>query len=254
MQKQRKNSPKILENERKPFVFAIFGKPHSGKTYHAERLAENYKGTVFVYNYGRAEDWHGYEVIKWIDNPKTKISDGKAVLFEYKGQVFDFKNNFMKLFRGKRVKALSANDKKEQNKIFKTLATAPELQHILFIIDDATTVLDSRLSAAEANLLAKSKHNKVDVMTIAHSLDVYPPRAYAFVNFVRLFETSSAPSQQKINLLPFKEVVLSAYEDLLKQPLYSYYTADIESGTVTRSIRNKDGKITNKTILEPRKK
>lgn len=209
------------KKSRPPVVIAVFGRPHSGKTWNIERrLAKSYKGTVIVYNYGRDEDWSGYIRLEIVDNPKTKTSDGKACLIQTEdGKIYNFADIHKLYPKGSRIKIGMADDSKEQDKFFKAVVKAKDM---MLIVDDSTAVLGTTLTNGLKRLIARAKHNRVDVVLIAHAIDVFPVRAYSFVTNIRLFVTDVAPSKSKLLLLPFREEIIAAFHELKTLPKYSY--------------------------------
>lgn len=217
----QKRARKAAKNERKPFVMGVFGRPHSGKTFAIEKVAKTTPATVLVYNYGRKEDWRLYYQIE------LKTNDSERLQFEYKGRTYDFEEDFKRLFKARKVKMLMCEDSKTQDAFFLLLARSPQLANILLVVDDATVVLGSTLTKGLKALLGKSKHNKVDVILIAHSMDVFPRSAYAFLTHIRLFDTNNPPSQQKLALVPMRDAVMQAYSKLKQAPPYTSYIFDL---------------------------
>lgn len=250
MKKQiSKPPPKV----RPPIVIAVFGKPNSGKSYLAQQLAAKVPHTVVVYNHGHDVDWEDYEKIEIIKNPKSRTSDGEELLFEYKGEAYEFAENFPIFFKNKRVKIGLVSNGKEQEKLF-NIFQDKRLSNTLFIVDDTTVAFTTNnMTAGMRSLLGKAKHNKVDVMLIAHSMDAFPPTAFAFLTNLILFETTSRPAATKLSRLPFSDDVLLAYGALIRLPLYSYYSFSLNTGEVTlTTITNKTPKTV--SIKKPRQK
>jgi hypothetical protein len=237
----RKPPPKPKEAP-PSIVVGIFGRPNSGKSYLAQQIAKTaYKNgkTIAVYNPGRPEDWADFEIIEIVENPKTKESDGKELLFSYKGNTYEFTKNFPRFFKGKRVKIRAADEKRDQEKFFKSFAKSEKFQNTLLVIDDCTAVLDNRFTPGIANLCAKAKHNQVATFFLGHSLDAFPPTAFAQMSHMILFETNALPTQTKLNRLPTREAVVEAFRQLPKLPKYSYYTFNNDNGAVQLTILEK---------------
>jgi hypothetical protein len=231
-----KPKPNAPANAPPSIVVGVFGRPNSGKSYLAQQIAKTFakRGhTIIVYNPGRPEDWANFEKITILENPKSKESDGKELLFEHKGKVFEFIKNFPILFKGKQVKIYPADDPKDQEKFFKAFAKSERFQKTLLVIDDCTAVLGSRFTPGVSNLTTKAKHNQVATFFLGHSLDAFPPTVFGQLSHLILFETNAMPTNTKLNRLPTKEGVVEAYEKLPKLPKYSYYKFNNNDGSAT---------------------
>lgn len=223
-------------------VVGVFGRPNSGKSYLAQQIAKTaYKNgkTIAVYNPGRAEDWADFEIIELLENPKTKESDGEELLFSYNGSTYEFIKNFPRFFKGKKVKIYPADDPKDQEKFFKSFAKSVKFKNTLLIIDDCTVVIGNTFTPGIRNLTTKAKHNEVNTFFLGHSLDAFPPAAFAQMSHMILFETNALPTQTKLNRLPTREAVVEAFKKLPKLPLYSYYTFNNNNGAVQLTILEK---------------
>ncbi|WP_052595744.1 hypothetical protein [Aureispira sp. CCB-QB1] len=213
--------------DNKPVVITHFGRPHSGKTYAMEQFAKNAKReTIFVYNAGRKQDWEGYLVIKLDIDEK-----GKKLMFEYKGKMYDFQSSFMRLFRGKKVRARRGRHRKIRDLLFLEM-TEEGYEGTFFIIDDAVGIIGSRLTFEMNSLFFGSKHVDIWLGVIFHMPSQFPLRAWGALTFARFFINNVVPSFSSPKI-PHRQKMVAAYNKLQNAPKYSYCTLDMNSGKMT---------------------
>lgn len=206
-------------SRKQPFVLGVFGQPHAGKSYAIDRIAERYPGTVLVYNHGQPSDFKKYHKIELLP-----LEDGSPLGFSYRDRQYSFEKDFMRLFKGKKVKC-SMGKSKEQWALCELVARSKKIVDVLFIIDDATTVLGHSLHESMKFLLAKAKHNRVDVIIAAHCANYFPIQAFTLITHVKLFKTLVKP--RKAEQVPNFDLVLHAWEKVKRAPKYTSYTIDM---------------------------
>lgn len=211
--------------DNKPVVITHFGRPHSGKTYAMEQFANNAnRETVFVYNAGRKEDWQGYISIKLDVDEK-----GKKLLFEYRGKQHDFRSSFMKLFKGKKVRARRGRHRKIRDLLFLEM-TEEGYEGTFFIIDDAVGIIGSRLTFEMNSLFFGSKHVDIWLGVIFHMPSQFPVGAWGALTFARFFVNNVAPSFSSPDKIPHSKKMVAAYHKLQSAPKYSSCTLEMNTG------------------------
>lgn len=235
--------------DNKPVVITHFGRPHSGKTFAMELFANSAKReTIFVYNAGRKEDWKGYIPIKLDLDEK-----GKNLMFEHKGKIYDFQKSFMKLFKGKKVRARRGRHRKIRNLLFLEM-TEEGYEGTFFIIDDAVGIIGTRLTFEMNSLFFGSKHVDIWLGVVFHMPSQFPVGAWGALTFARFFINNVPPSFSSPEKIPHSKLMVSAYHKLQTAPKYSYCTLDMNSGKMSY-IRYKKPvkKGTKKRITKPKK-
>jgi len=218
----------------KPVVITHFGRPHSGKTYLMERFANSSgRETIFVYNAGRKEDWQGYEVIKLRAERKTE-----TLFFTYKNKEYEFAKSFMKLFKGKRVRARRGRDRMIKNLLFLEM-TEEGYEGTFFIIDDAVGIIGSKLTFEMSSLFFGSKHVDIWLGVVFHDPNQFPVGAWSSLTSARFFVNNVEPPVDKAKKIPHFPKVMSAFRTLKNAPLYSYCTIDMNTGEA-KYIKYKD--------------
>ncbi|WMX12411.1 hypothetical protein [Aureispira sp. CCB-E] len=235
--------------DNKPVVITHFGRPHSGKTFAMEKFANSAKReTIFVYNAGRKEDWQGYVSIKLDIDEK-----GKTLLFEYKGKLHDFKSSFMRLFRGKKVRARRGRHRKIRDLLFLEM-TEEGYEGTFFIIDDAVGIIGSRLTFEMNSLFFGSKHVDIWLGVVFHMPSQFPVGAWGALTFARFFVNNVAPCFSSADKIPHSKKMIAAYEKLQVAPQYSYCTLEMNTGKMTYTPYKKPRKKRTSTTNSKTKK
>lgn len=212
-----------------PVVLAHFGRPHSGKTYEMEKRAnEAHKNkareTIFVFNSGRDTDWQGYTEIVLHSDKKTE-----TLFFTYRNQEYNFRESFMKLFRGKKVKARRVRKPLTKSLLFIEMSEKG-YEGTFFIVDDAVAVIGARLTFAQDACFYCAKHVDVWLGVVFHDPNQFPVRAWGALTFAKFFVNNVEPPAKKAKLIPHFRKVLSAFKTLQKAPKYSFVSIDMNSG------------------------
>ena len=212
----------------KPVVITHFGRPHSGKTYAMERFANSSgRETIFVYNAGRKEDWQGYEVIELWADKKTE-----TLFFKYKDKDYEFIKSFMKLFKGKRVRARRGRQRMIKNLLFLEM-TQEGYEGLFFIVDDAVGIIGSKLTFEMSSLFFGSKHVNIWLGVIFHDPNQFPKGAWAALTFAKFFVNNVEPPKEKAKVIPHFTKVMSIFNTLQEAPKYSYCSLDMNTGEAT---------------------
>ena len=215
------------KNEESPFFLVYFGRPHSGKTYDLHQFVKRCrKEIVFVYNSGRDSDWPNYEEIEL-------FVEDKALKFDYKGKKYDFRNDFMRLFKGKKVKAMEAEDEEAENLLYKNIKVKGAFKGLFFIIDDATGLWDNKLTKLQKSCFQRAKHAGVWFAVIFHDPAGFPNNAWNAVTLSRFFKNNVEPPYEKKRKIPHFDKVIQAFELLQDAPDYSHCTIEMDSGKLT---------------------
>lgn len=210
-----------------PFVLATFGQMHAGKTYNLEELISKTNRTKIVYNFGREEDWQGYQPIE-LQEEKGKL------YFIHEKKRFLFERSFMKKFRGKKVKIATVFHSKTLALFYTEIARMnSSINYVFFIIDDATAVFDTNLTKLEKSFISRCKHSDVRVALASHDLHYFPRQAWGLLTHVRLFRTINPPPIAKRDVIPCFDALMDAWEKLQEAPQYSYYTLDVYNKELT---------------------
>ncbi|BDS13005.1 hypothetical protein [Aureispira anguillae] len=223
-----------------PFFLVYFGRQHSGKTYDLQRFVQNCgRSSVFVYNSGRDEDWQGYEEIElWSDKKSEKL------FFTYKGKDYEFATHYMKKFRGKKVKAMEADEVLTETLLYKQLKVKGRFKGLFFIIDDATNILTSKLTKAQKSCFYRAKHVDVWFCLIFHDPNMFPNGAWNALTMAKFFKNNVAPPKQKSDKIPHFRQMQQAYAKLQTAPNYSYCTLVMNTGKLTYTPYRKPRKTT----------
>ena len=211
-----------------PFFLAYFGKPHSGKTYDLQQFALRCnRPTIFVYNSGWDKDWVGYELIElWSDKKEQEL------YFSYKGKDYVFEKHFMKKFRGKKVKAMMADEKLTEMLLYKRLSRKG-YEGLFFIIDDATNILTSTLTQAQKACFYRAKHVGIWFALVFHDPNMFPNGAWGALTKAKFFKNNVAPPTQKSKIIPHFRELMKAYKVLKDAPKYSYCTLIMDTGDLS---------------------
>ncbi len=168
----------------------IFGQQSSGKTYHVERLLKPLEGkySIIVYNYGRDEDWSGYESIRFFVK-KTKENKKGSLYFTHRKKSFLASTNFWKKFRKKKVKIW--HDVETVNRFFKFLVDPDHRSNIptVLVVDDTTAVFEPRLTRQEKAIFSRLGHEKIAAYFLSHDLGYFPKQLFTLLTEVTLFRT-----------------------------------------------------------------
>ena len=211
-----------------PFFLAYFGRQHSGKTYDLQNFVRVCgRHTIFVYNSGRDEDWQGYEQIELWSDKKEEI-----LYFTYKDKDYIFSDSFMKKFKGKKVKAMEADEVLTETLLYKQLKKKG-YEGLFFIIDDATNILTSRLTKAQKACFYRARHVDVWFCLIFHDPNMFPNGAWGALTMARFFKNNVAPPKQKGDKIPHFRQLQQAYYKLQKAPNYSFCTLVMNTGELT---------------------
>ena len=215
--------------DNKPFFLAYFGRQHSGKTYDLQKFVkECNRKTIFVYNSGRAEDWQGFEEIELSSCKKEGI-----LYFTYKGKEYEFAKYYMKMFKGKQVKAMEADEVLTETLLYKQLKIRDKYSGLFFIIDDATNILTSRLTKPQRACFFRAKHINVWICLIFHDPNMFPNSAWGALTMAKFFKNNVAPPKQKSEKIPHFRELQRAYYKLKNAPDYSYCTLMMNTGKLT---------------------
>lgn len=208
-----------------PFFLAYFGKPHSGKTFDLQQFVNRCKReTIFVYNSGHDKDWRGFlEIELWSDAKEKKL------YFRYKDRDYLFEKHFMKKFKGKRVKAMMADEKLTEQLLYKALSKRG-YQGLFFIIDDATNVFSSRLTQAQKACFYRAKHVGIWFALVFHDPNMFPNGAWGALTLARFFKNNVAPPAKKSDVIPHFRQVMRSFRILQDAPLYSHCTLVMDTG------------------------
>lgn len=249
-----------------PFFLAYFGKPHSGKTHDLMQFVKTCgRHTIFVYNSGHDKDWKGFIEIELISDPKTK-----ELFFVYKGKKYLFEKWFMKKFKGKKVKAMMADEKLTEQLLYKRLSRKG-YDGLFFIIDDATNVFSSQLTQAQKACFYRAKHVGIWFALVFHDPNMFPNGAWGALTLARFFKNNVAPPTKKKDIIPHFDEVMESFKFLRDAPLYSHATIVMDTGALKkkkakRALKPKKKNVTNiskgelapkvstKRALKPKKK
>lgn len=224
-----------------PFFIAYFGRQHSGKTYDLQRFVDVCgKQTIFVYNSGRDEDWQGYEEIDLFSDPKTKV-----LYFTHKGEEYEFGKMFMRKFKGKRVKAMEADEILTENLLFRQLKIKGRYLGLFFIIDDCTGIFESRLTKPQRSCLYRAKHVGVWFALIYHDVNMFPNGAWGALTMCKFFKNNVEPPRAKNEKIPHFKQLLLAYNKLKNAPDYSYCTLKMNTGELIYTPYKQPSKLKN---------
>lgn len=212
-----------------PFFLAYFGKPHSGKTYDLIQFVKRCnRETVFVYNSGHDKDWIGFiEIELWSD------SKSKELYFSYKGRDYIFHKHFMSKFRGKRVKAMMADEKLTEQLLYKRLSRKG-YKGLFFIIDDATNVFSSQLTQAQKACFYRAKHVGIWFALVFHDPNMFPNGAWGALTLARFFKNNVAPPMKKKDIIPHFDEVMDSFKFLRDAPQYSHATIVMDTGIMVK--------------------
>jgi hypothetical protein len=234
--------PKKIE----PFFLVYFGRQHSGKTYNLQQFVKNCgRSTIFVYNSGRDEDWQGYEEIELSSDKKTE-----TLYFSYKGKDYEFATHYMKKFKGKKVKAMEADEVLTETLLYKQIKIKGRYSGLFFIIDDATNILTSRLTKAQKSCFYRAKHVNVWFCLIFHDPNMFPNGAWNALTQAKFFTNNVAPPKQKSEKIPHFQKIQWAYKKLQTAPNYSFCTLEMNTGKLTYTPYKKPSKKT-KNVKRP---
>lgn len=210
-----------------PFFLVYFGKPHSGKTYDLQEFVKRCgRETIFVYNSGHAKDWVGFEEIELFSDPKEK-----ELYFIYKNKDYLFSKYFMKLFRGRKVKAMMADEQLTEQLLYKRLSRKG-YEGLFFIIDDATNILGTRLTRAEKACFYRAKHVNIWFCLIFHDPNMFPNGGWNAVTLARFFKNNVEPPKKKSRIIPHFREVMKSFKFLQNAPPYSHTTITMDNGNL----------------------
>lgn len=220
----------MLNNNPKPFFLAYFGAPDSGKSYDLQRFVEvSNKKTVFVYNCGWDKDWVGFiEIELWADK-KTE-----TLYFTHKGKDYDFAKHYMKMFRGKKVKAPMVKSALAHRLIYEQMSSKG-YEGLFFIIDDATAILTATLTQAQKAGFFRAKHVGIWFALIFHDPNKFPVGAWEALTLARFFKNNVPPPKNKEDKIPHFRQMTQIYNILQDAPRFSSCTLDMRTGEVTFS-------------------
>ncbi|BDS10585.1 hypothetical protein [Aureispira anguillae] len=208
-----------------PFFLAYFGKPHSGKTYDLQQFVKRCgRETIFVYNSGHEKDWRGFIEIELHSDSKSK-----KLYFSYKGRDYLFEKHFMKKFKGKKVKAMMADEKLTEQLLYKALSKKG-YKGLFFIIDDATNVFSAQLTQAQKACFYRAKHVGIWFALVFHDPNMFPNGAWGALTLARFFKNNVAPPSKKQRIIPHFPEVMQAFKILRTAPVYSHCTLIMDSG------------------------
>lgn len=214
-----------MQQKKPPFFLTYFGKPHSGKTYDLIQFVKICgRDTIFVYNSGHEQDWVGFEEIElWSDRKENQL------YFTYKGKDYVFQKKFMKVFRGKKVKAMMADERLTEKLLYKSLSRKG-YEGLFFIIDDATNIFTSQLTQAQKALFYRAKHVDIWCALVFHDPAMFPNSAWGALTMAKFFKNNVKPPVEKQNKIPHFREVMRAYRQLQDAPDYSFCTLNMDTG------------------------
>ncbi|WP_197043973.1 hypothetical protein, partial [Aureispira sp. CCB-QB1] len=167
---------------------------------------------IFVYNSGHEKDWIGFiEIELWSD------AKSKELYFTYKGRDYVFHKHFMKKFKGKRVKAMMADEKLTEQLLYKRLSRKG-YKGLFFIIDDATNVFSSQLTQAQKACFYRAKHVGIWFALVFHDPNMFPNGAWGALTLARFFKNNVSPPRGKKNVIPHFDQVMKSFEILQDAP------------------------------------
>lgn len=221
-----------MARNKKPVVLTHFGRPDSGKSFEMEKQANRaYKNkvreTIFVFNSGRDTDWQGYAEIELSSIKKTE-----TLLFTYKGNVYNFKDSFMKLFRGKKVKARRTRRALTKSLLFLEMSERG-YEGTFFIVDDAIAIIGSRLTFGQNACFFGAKHCDVWLGIVFHEPNQFPIGAWGALTMGKFFISNVKPARSKEERIPHFQKILSFYNILRTAPEYSFCTLKFNTGLGT---------------------
>lgn len=215
-----------------PVVLTHFGRPDSGKSFEMEKQANKaYRNgareTIFVFNSGRDTDWQGYEEISLSSIKKTE-----TLQFTYKNDVYNFTDSFMKLFRGKRVKARRTRDAITKHLLFIEMSERG-YEGTFFIVDDAIAIIGSRLTYGQNACFFGAKHGDVWLGVVFHEPNQFPIGAWGALTHAKFFISNIRPNKNKEDRIPHFQKILSSYNILRNAPAYSFCSIEMNTGHTT---------------------
>ena len=232
---------------------AYFGKPDSGKSYDLRQYVKTCgMETIFVYNAGWDRDWVNFEEIElW--------SDKNELYFNYKGKDYLFGKYFMKKFKGKRVKAMMADETRTQQLLYKALVkrhgeNRRPYAGLFFIIDDATNIINVKMTQAEKACFYRAKHVGIWFATIFHNIEDFPNRGWNALTRIRIFKNLVPPPIQKRRIIPHFRKIFWSYNFLLQAPRFSYCTIDMDTGKHKKKTYSGAKKTASKKTTKTKKK
>ncbi len=232
----------------------IAGAPRSGKTYYAEKLANNYANSgriVLAYNVGLSGDFSDFEEVEFLDKIDTSklldkvkrqsyLFNPEIRLFKYKGKVYDMKY-FVDVCKGKRLKSYRIADQQSEDLFF--LSIYKYIKNCLIIFDDIRPVFRSGLKRGSINLFSRINHtglqskntsakNGVDVVLIFHNLDKVNSELYDYATHLIAFYCTR--KSNKIGNEELECILDDVFEQLKSAEKYTYFEVDIRNLDISK--------------------
>lgn len=219
---------KLSEMSDKPFFLAYFGKPHSGKSYDLQQFVKKCgKSSILVYNRGWEKDWTDFiEIEIWADKKE------EVLMFTYNGKEYEFAKHYMKLFRGKKVKAAMVKTALAQRLIYEQMSSRG-YEGLFFIIDDATGVMGATLTQAQKACFFGAKHVGIWFALVFHDPNKFPVGAWNALTLARFFKNNVPPPKNKEDKIPHFPQMKKSFQLLKDAPEYSCCTLDMGTGDLT---------------------
>lgn len=215
------------------------GAQRHGKTFWAERFAEDYikRGNAFIYNYGKSDDYRRAEEIeilsinehsKFTNDKKGFLKNPSITLFAYKNNVYHFRD-FNKIFVKKMVRCRKLDDKSER---FLFEAIYKYIFDTLIIFDDSRSLIRYGMSDKMINLFSRRDHtgefsssayknNGVDILFQYHNIENIKSEQFTYSTHLLLFHHNYIPDLNNINENELKNSVSLTLEEL-KNPSPKY--------------------------------
>lgn len=211
-----------------PFFLAYFGAPHSGKSYDLQQFVQKCgKTSVFVYNRGWEKDWTDFiEIELWADTKE------KTLHFKYNGKDYDFATYYMKLFRGKKVKAPMVRTALAARLLYEQMSSRG-YEGLFFIIDDATAIIDAKLTMAQKACFFGAKHVGIWFALVFHDPNKFPVGGWEALTLARFFKNNVPPPKNKEDKIPHFKEMKESFKLLQHAPRFSSCTLDMSTGTLT---------------------
>lgn len=238
---------------KKPVVLCHFGRPDSGKSYEMEVQAtkaydNKMRETIFVFNSGRDTDWQGY-----IEIELSSIKKTEELQFTYKKNVYNFSESFMKLFKGKKVKARRTKKALTKSLLFIEMSERG-YAGTFFIVDDAIAIIGSKLTFGQNACFFGAKHGDVWLGIVFHEPNQFPIGAWGALTMAKFFISNVKPDTKKASRIPHFNKMMSFYNILRAAPQYSFCGLDMNTGDAIYTPYKKVSKRKPKSKSKPKTK
>lgn len=253
------------------FLKLVAAVPRAGKTFLTEKIARAYhksgRGYVFVYNQGKAEDFKGFEIVRFLSFKETarKYYPGKherrEYMFDPKIEYFVFRGveyhvkDLNRVLHGKKVSCYRIFSKREEGELFNVFFYY--MSHALLVIDDARPILQ-RLYDSQLQFFGRQNHTGeksssinyrgkgTDIILIYHNLDKINAEVYNWATHLIMLKCTQKPDGAKMENQSVYSAIEKTYETLLSAPRFTAYMIDL--GLHTGEVKTK--LINTKKIIE----